>query len=144
MSHCVEEAYDVYDETPRRAAKEKPCDACGRTVIVGEIYMRVFTLFDGTAESVNRCGACQAMHKHLRGIDSYGETWPDERLGCGLDYREEWGCDPPEKIAALAFATAHEASQQLERVYADLLLARRNARDMRKRARKVGLGSTGK
>lgn len=112
MSYVFEERYDVYDETPRRARTAKPCGACARTIAVGEIYMRVAWIFDGHAESVNRCGACQATHQHLRNLGE-ADVWPDERLGCGQDYEEEWGAVPDE-IAALPFLSGAEASAKLE------------------------------
>lgn len=102
MSHDIDETYDVYAETHRRARKAHECDACGERIGPGVTYWRVFVVFDGSAEAHKRCNRCQAIHVHLRSLDP-GRRWPDERLACGLDYEDEWG-DLPEEIAALAFA----------------------------------------
>lgn len=132
MSYLATETYDVYNEEPRRAAKPKPCDACKRTIARGEIYMHVSWVYDGRAESVNRCGACQRTHEHLRGLDKEGEMWPDERLGCGLSYESEWG-ELPDNIAALAFATPREASALLAERHAKLAQSRAEMREFRRK-----------
>lgn len=41
------------------------------------------------------------------------DMWPDERLGCGLDYADEWGDDPPPEVQALAFASDAERGELL-------------------------------
>jgi hypothetical protein len=102
MSHSVDERYDVYNERERRAAKEHACDACKETIRKGDVYCRIFIVFMGDIMAVVRCLRCQKIHEHLRGLDP-GETWPDERLNCGEEYREHWGEDPPPEIAELAF-----------------------------------------
>ena len=104
MSHIADETYDVYAEPRHRARKPHTCGACGETIPVGVIYTRVFVLFDGRKETIKRCSRCQRIHEHLRTIDPWRETWPDERLACGATYEDEWGEEPPPEIAALAFA----------------------------------------
>ena len=59
-------------------------------------------VFDRSAETVKRCLRCQAIHKHLRTVDRWGDTWPAERLDCGESYESEWG-PVPDEIAKLAF-----------------------------------------
>jgi len=108
MSSYVDETYDIYDETWRRAIKPHVCDACDRTVAKGERYARVFWLFDGRKEAIVRCVGCQTIHEHLRTLQP-GEMWPDERLNCGEEYTRHWGKEPPPLIAALAFASPDEA-----------------------------------
>jgi hypothetical protein len=101
MSHEIDGYYAVYDETPRRAAKEHRCSACRETIAKGETYTVVNIVQEGTAETVKRCSRCQAIHEHLRVLSP--DMWPAERLDCGEEYREHWGKEPPEHIAALAF-----------------------------------------
>lgn len=110
MSGQVDEYYDIYDETWRRAIKPHECDACHRTIAKGERYARIFILFQGAKSAIVRCVGCQTIHEHLRTLDP-GELWPDEQLDCGEEYTRHWGKDPPELIAALAFATPDEAKR---------------------------------
>lgn len=131
MSHSIDECYAVYDETIRRARKDHACSACGLTIRSGDLYCQVFWVFDGAAGSVKRCGRCQKMHEHLR-IKGGGEMWPDERLGCGLDYEEEWGREPPEEIQALPFLPADEASRTLSEEHARQAEMAAQRRAMRK------------
>lgn len=114
MSHCADDTYDVYDETTFRARKRHECDACKRAILPGHYYTRVFVRYDGRAEHVKRCGACQRTHLHLRELCwEAGGMWPDECLGCGLGYEDEWGGEPPPEIQALAFASDDERGQEL-------------------------------
>lgn len=108
MSSYCDERADVYDETWRRAIKPHTCHACHRTIAKGERYARIFIAYDRTGSSTIRCVGCQTIHLHLRTLGD-GEMWPDERLNCGEEYAEHWGREPPELIAALAFATPDEA-----------------------------------
>ncbi|TFG38795.1 MAG: hypothetical protein E4H44_03290 [Candidatus Aminicenantes bacterium] len=110
MSHSVDETYVIYDETWRKARKQHRCDACNEPISVGHQYARVFILFDGEKSNRKRCARCQRIHEHLRTVDKYGDTWPDENLACGQSYEDEWGECPPE-IAALAFALPGEVDK---------------------------------
>jgi hypothetical protein len=102
MSRAYDETYEVYNERERRAAKDHVCEACKETIRKGDIYCRVFILFNEEPEAVVRCLRCQAIHEHLRTL-APGDLWPDEKLNCGEEYREHWGHDPPPAIAELAF-----------------------------------------
>lgn len=103
MSGYFEERYTVYTETCVTAVKPHTCSACGIAIPKGGRYYRVTWVFDGSADGVKRCLACQCTHEHLRELCETGEQWPDETLSCGLDYRDEWDSEPPPEIAALAF-----------------------------------------
>ncbi len=102
MSYVADEAYDVYTETLRCAAKNHKCDACGEKILKGTHYFSIHCAFDGSANTIKRCKRCQTIHLHLRTL-SPGDMWPDEELNCGEEYREHWGKEPPPEIAALAF-----------------------------------------
>lgn len=107
------ETYAVYSERAVRARKEHRCDACKRPIERGSIYIRVFMVWDCTAESIKRCPRCELMHLHLRSLDTdHCELWPAEKLDCGMRYEEEWG-DLPDDVAWLAFATNEEAGERL-------------------------------
>jgi len=111
VSHYVEECYSVYKEKSVRARVEHNCNACGEKISIGHRYFRVFLVFDGSAQLIKRCLRCQVIHLHIRELDPFHETWPNEDLSCGKDYKEEWGVDPPEEIRRLAFVTPDEAQQ---------------------------------
>lgn len=107
MSYSIEawDTYTVYCETVRKARKAHKCSACRVVIRPGDYYCNVALVHDKKAKSLKRCGACQLTHLHLRercaakGYSSnYERMWPDERLGCGLDYEEEWGEEPPDEI----------------------------------------------
>lgn len=112
MSYEAEEAYDVYKERIVKARKSHKCQACGVTIGVGHYYCRLSTVYEGTAETVIRCGSCQVTHVHLRKLcrESGEPMWPDERLQCGLVYEDEWGESPPDEIADLPFLSPDERS----------------------------------
>ena len=104
MSYIADGAYDVYDERHVRAHKEHRCGACNETIEIGHTYWRIGVVFDRSAETHKRCERCQKIHVHLRDLgDPYDMLWPDENLNCGEEYRDHWGEEPPEEIAALAF-----------------------------------------
>lgn len=111
MSHYVEECYFVYQERTVRARVEHLCGACGEKISIDHRYIRVSIVFDESARTVKRCLRCQKIHLHVRSLDPFGESWPNEDLSCGKDYKEEWGVDPPPNIQDLAFITPDEAQE---------------------------------
>jgi hypothetical protein len=107
MSVPYDEAADVYSEREPKARKEHMCCACKETIRVGDKYSRTAVIYDRSARTYIRCLRCQRIHEHLRTLGD-GELWPDERLACGEEYTEHWGKEPPDAIAALAFALPGE------------------------------------
>lgn len=107
MSHSIDDFYSFYKETLRRARKDHECDACHETISKGHRYYVVSWHFMGNMESIKRCARCQAIHAHLQDL-GMGEFWPAEKLDCGEGYEEHWGKNPPDDIAALAFALPGE------------------------------------
>lgn len=103
MSHSCDETYAVYRELRVTARKPFECDCvpCSVTVRAGDGYMKVTTIHDGRVETIRRCLRCQHIHEHLRELGE--DMWPDERLNCGHTYQDNWECEPPPEIAALAF-----------------------------------------
>jgi len=114
VSHYTEEVYTFYKEHVRTARKEHRCAACDEPISPGHKYTIVSWLYDGEAESLKRCRRCQLIHEHLRPLGYKEDMWPDERLGCGEEYRQHWGHDPPEEIARLAFLTPDEVQKLYE------------------------------
>jgi hypothetical protein len=110
VSYTAEESYDVYKIVIRKARKPHTCDACKLPIERNHLYAVVHLVFDGSASSIKRCGACEVTHEHLRELCRYSGdyTWPDEKLNCGLDYEREWKQEPPFAITATAFMTTDE------------------------------------
>jgi hypothetical protein len=75
-------------------------------------YWSIAWVFDGRAQGAKRCERCQTIHKHLR-VKGDGDMWPAEQLDCGEEYAAHWGKEPPEDIAALAFALPGETKAPL-------------------------------
>ena len=98
----------IYDKTTPTARKPTLCQACSETIPAGVKYTRVGILFDGRWDTVKRCQRCEAIHAHLVGLRgrgaNWGSEWPNDRLDCGYSYKEVHDCEPPDEIAALAFA----------------------------------------
>ncbi len=113
MSHNCDDTYSIYEETKRKANKHHRCYACHESISAGDKYFVIGIVFQGQAETVKRCLRCQAIHLHLRGLCP-GETWPDEMLCCGEEYKEHWGVEPPKEIQELAFITQKEAQEVLK------------------------------
>lgn len=94
----------IYDKTTPTARKPTRCQACTETIPAGVKYTRVGILFDGSWDTVKRCQRCEAIHAHLVSLRTENEEWPRDRLDCGHSYVRVHGCEPPDEIAALAFA----------------------------------------
>lgn len=114
MSDHYDETYAVYDERQVRARKLHHCAACGERIEPTHVYWRVAGIHSDGVTVWKRCLRCQKIHEHLRDLDpGHGERlWPDERLNCGMDYREHWGHDPPTDIAALAFTSGADLQEK--------------------------------
>lgn len=115
MMSC-DETSSVYEESFRKSRRLRHCEACSRDIPKGVKYAHIYIVGGDGAWGIDRCGACQRTHEHLRdlvkGTDRY-YWWPAELLDCGESYEDEWGDVPPE-IAALAFMTDEEAGKLLE------------------------------
>ena len=115
MSEMCDGYLDVSDLDLRRSRRDRPCDACERTIRKGDRYARHAMLYEGHWEVTVRCGACQATYAHLCDLCSRSrdnDIWPNPQLACGLSYAEEWG-QIPEEVGRLAFLTDDEASALL-------------------------------
>lgn len=113
MSYEIEGWASFYRSTTRRARIAHRCSACGLQVAPGERYQEIRLAYEGRAETIKRCGRCETMYQHLRSLCD-GFTGIDQALDCGLDYRDEWGKEPPEDVQAVIFATSDEASALLK------------------------------
>lgn len=112
MSQLCDDQADVYREPRVRARKAHCCSACRETIEPGHFYHRVSMVWDGTARSWKRCLRCQAIHVHLREVDTDPDGWPDEALACGHSYEDVHREPPPPEIAALAFMSGADLQPQ--------------------------------
>lgn len=114
MSGYYEERYTLYEEKEHTARQAHKCSACDELIPPGARYCSVFTLFDGSVDTLKRCSRCQAIHDHLKDLcaSSTEDIWPAERLDCDEDYEETWG-DMPLEAQELAFLLPGEQPGRL-------------------------------
>lgn len=107
------EPFEYYSETWRKARVLHKCSICKEEISPGHRYMDIRCKFDGDVDHVKRCDRCEAIYKHLkqRVEDSGKDLVVDFKLDCGETYKGEWGHEPPDEVAALAFAFPGENSQ---------------------------------
>lgn len=104
---------DVYKDTVRKARKQHKCTACSKPILPGHYYVSHFSVNEGQADTIKRCGACELTFQHLKEIGKKVGMFPAPALDCGLDYEEEWGTEPPDDIADLVFLSPEESGQLL-------------------------------
>jgi hypothetical protein len=74
-------------------------------ILPGQQYSYTFVVYEGESETVKRCLRCERIYQHLCELEpDLNEGAPDPRLRCGHSYRDIHGEDPPDHVAALAFA----------------------------------------
>lgn len=74
------ESSDVWEETWQRARKEHACDECRETILVGEVYQRIGSLYDGRWSTFRFCPACLYLQALLYAQERsegclYQESW---------------------------------------------------------------------
>lgn len=128
--YCDGDAECIYSQDLRKSRTPKDCAACKRAIAPGDYYMHATMVWDGTAESIDRCGACQVTYEHLDGlcderhrVSRWDSMAPNQWLACGKAYADEWGDEPPADIAALPFLTDREAGALLTKRHALKLAA---------------------
>ena len=116
MSFEPDEYCEVFEVSHRKARKHHKCSACDGPIRPGDRYVNVFTVFQGDAETIKRCLRCDAIFCAIeQRLGSKGEMYqqPMQNLDCGHTWQENFGEEPPETIAALAFMTPDEAQAKL-------------------------------
>jgi hypothetical protein len=94
-----DEPVEVWHETTHRARKEHRCWGCREMISPGATYQRTAIVFDGEAYARKHCMRCAKLLAALRERDPEAFNTDTLDLNCG----EVW-TDPPEDVAALAFA----------------------------------------
>lgn len=100
---CDEAGLDFpgpYMEMERRARKPNRCDVCREPIQPGDRYHFSSGRWDSGWGAYRHCLRCWAM---FLAANQYADGEADLLLSCG----EVWE-DPPETVAALAFATRAE------------------------------------
>ena len=105
MSGIFEYAAAVWSETTVAARKEHTCSACRETIPAGARYRRHVRINEpgDRPEVWKRCARCEAIYDHLCRTGGPYDQGPEPALDCGHVYD-----DPPDDIAALAFALPGE------------------------------------
>ena len=99
----ADETCPVWDESYRKARVAHECSGCGETIRPGMSYRRTAVLWDGAWSTWKHCQRCAAIVDALRVRLQECFTADTLDLACG----EVWH-DPPEHVAALAFALPGE------------------------------------
>jgi hypothetical protein len=124
------EPCDTQSTTRVRARKTHTCECCDQQIRPGDYYFRDFLAWEGTCEVVKRCPACQLIYRQLNAMMTDDEA-ADRRLGCGHEFREKWGREPPAELARLAFATPEEKNQLVESGALDVRLSHYSQNNLR-------------
>jgi predicted RNA-binding Zn-ribbon protein involved in translation (DUF1610 family) len=103
MSMEIDGVCEVYRDTLRTAKIQHTCSACKEPIRPGDRYVDHFSIFCDEKEYVKRCMRCETIYQHLLALSGSDDA-PDRSLNCGHSYRDIHGSEPPEEIAALAFA----------------------------------------
>jgi hypothetical protein len=84
------DACEVWSETASRASREYECYECRRAISPGEIYCRLFTVFEGESSSFRICQHCRVaanwLERECRGWCAGGiapdlqEHWHEEYI----------------------------------------------------------------
>ena len=56
--YCDGERASVYVAKKKKARKQHKCNECNRVISVGEIYERVFGVWDGSVDNYKTCQRC--------------------------------------------------------------------------------------
>lgn len=115
MSCEIDGSNDIERYSRHRSRKKRRCSACPEPIRRGDVYVRIFVVHDGTADSYAHCLRCHAVflaasRRHLELDTDQGVRFD---LGCGHDWRSSFDEDPPAELARLAFLTADEAQSEL-------------------------------
>lgn len=59
--YCDYEPAEVYVQTPRLARKVHRCSECGKAIEKGEVYERVFAIWEGDPNDMPMCFHCLSL-----------------------------------------------------------------------------------
>ena len=68
----------VWIMTRRKARKPHKCGACGTPIAIGEVYVRLFSVFDGYPTTDRWCAACHEVSERF--TEAHHVTPPPQEL----------------------------------------------------------------
>lgn len=86
-----------------KARKSHWCAACCEAIPIGTRYQESRCLYDGSFQRIKRCARCVAMADAILKRVGPGVAI-SLTLDCGTSWLDAFDEDPPEHVAALAFA----------------------------------------
>ncbi len=112
MCDVADGRWDVFDCRRVKARKQHECEACDDGIQRGHVYFKTFALIDGGVSTWKHCARCHVLYEKLCELHNQSDPiYVDERLNCGTSWREAFGEDPPDEIAALAFILTDDAQK---------------------------------
>lgn len=86
----------VWSVTRRKARKPYKCGACGAPIAIGEVYVYLFSVFDGDPQTARWCAPCHEISERF--TEAHRVTPPPEDLQEMLRecVRDEPGSDAAE------------------------------------------------
>lgn len=88
---------EVWDERHRKARKEHKCSCCYRTIMMGELYLVHFSVYEGNCETQKCCAECEfdrhqfsQAHEGWLPQPHYLPEMLDECISEDPDSEEKW------------------------------------------------------
>ena len=104
MSCADDDGPSAFTMRVRKARKEHACNACHEAIPKGHRYSYQSGVWDGSPDSFHICLRCRAIQQALEDKNHTFQL----TLDCGHDWQEVFEEEPPDDIAALAFALPGE------------------------------------
>lgn len=81
MCFYYDEYAELYREKVVKAKKEHKCSECYKSILKGETYQYIFTIFQGDASVIKICPICRDKRQKIHDIEiNHGckehEAWP--------------------------------------------------------------------
>lgn len=103
MCECDGERPDIWSERTHVARKSYQCAECRQQIEPGDTYVRIFSVYDGTAETIINCERCNDLMAAFADvgycwfIGEFLEAYRDWLRDCGtplpkwlMDIRPSW------------------------------------------------------
>ncbi len=74
----VDDYCQVWNKTYPRARKEHSCNSCRTTIQPGEQYLRLFSVYDGYADTDKACMVCATLWESF--VDAHGSGFQPQML----------------------------------------------------------------
>jgi hypothetical protein len=74
----VDDYCQVWNKTYPRAKKQHVCNSCRTTIQPGEQYLRIFSVYDGNADTDKACMVCATLWESF--VDAHGSGFQPQML----------------------------------------------------------------